>query len=183
MTSTGMARMRRVFSHSGSGTLVMAALLAGSTASPAAAAGGSLPEANGLITAEEAMTSARAFAEHPEGPPLVVDKAMDLNRANALAPRIEVLEPRLGAITTPPFDVRVIAHPREGLAIDRSSIRVRYGFFRIDVTQRMLSLGRWEGNEFIVSRAQAPAGTHWFYVTVADSAHQAANVDVKVVIR
>ena len=47
----------------------------------------------------------------------------------------------------------------------------------------MLALGRWEGNEFIVHQAQAPAGTHWFYVTLADTAHHQATVSLRVVIQ
>ena len=101
---------------------------------------------------------------------------------NAQAPTIDVLTPKAGLPAKPPFDVRVAARPPEGLGIDRTSIRIRYGFFKIDITKRMLALGRWEGNEFIVHQAKAPAGTHWFYVTLADTAHHQATVSLRVVI-
>lgn len=134
-----------------------------------------------LVSAEEAAASAKAFADQPEGPPALAAKAF--LPGSATGPAIEVLAPKLDMPTSPPFDVRVVAHPRDGLSIDRASIRVRYGFFRIDVTQRMLALGHWEGNEFIVSRAQAPKGTHWFYVSLTDSAKQMNTVAVKVVVK
>lgn len=148
------------------------------------AAGGPLAARNGatsLVTDAEAAASAKAFADQPEGPPALAAKAF--LPGSATGPTIEVLAPRLDVPTSPPFDVRVVAHPRDGLSIDRSSIRVRYGFFRIDVTQRMLALGHWQGNEFIVSRAQAPKGTHWFYVSLTDSAKQVSTVAVKVVVQ
>lgn len=144
---------------------------------------GSDIDAASLVSPDEASASAKAYALHPEGPELSTEKALTLGGQSDLAPKIEVLEPKLGASTTPPFDVRVVARPRDGQTIDRSSIRIRYGFFRIDITQRMLSLGRWQGNEFIVSRAKAPTGTHWFHVTLADTARQTASVSVKVVVK
>jgi hypothetical protein len=143
-------------------------------------AGASARTAN-LVTPAEAAASAKAFAAHPE--------AQDLSAAahsylgdTAQAPTIDVLTPKAGLPAKPPFDVRVVARPPEGLGIDRSSIRIRYGFFKIDITKRMLALGRWEGNEFIVHQAKAPAGTHLFYVTVADTAHHQATVSLRVVI-
>jgi len=138
-------------------------------------------QATSLVSDAEAQASAKAFAVHPGGP--AAEKGLTLGKSNPTAPTIEVLEPQMDSATNPPFDVRVVAHPHEGLAIDHSSIRVRYGFFRIDVTQRMLALGHWQGNEFIVNHANAPAGTHWFYVTLADTARQEANVAVKVVVK
>ena len=134
-----------------------------------------------LVSDAEAQASAKAFLAHPGGP--ATEKGLAFGKSNPSAPTIEVLEPHTDLATAPPFDVRVVAHPHEGLAIDHSSIRVRYGFFRIDVTQRMLALGHWQGNEFIVNHANAPAGTHWFYVTLADTARQEANVAVKVVVK
>ncbi|WP_421849621.1 hypothetical protein [Novosphingobium sp.] len=137
--------------------------------------------AGSLVSDAEATASAKAFAAHPGGP--AAEKGLNLGKSNPMAPTIEVLEPHVDAATNPPFDVRVVAHPHDGLAIDHNSIRVRYGFFRIDVTQRMLALGHWQGNEFIVNHANAPAGTHWFYVSLADTARQEANVAVKVVVK
>lgn len=168
----GMRRAAPVFG------LAAAALLA--MAGPANAQGQGLP-AGSLVSDAEAVASAKAFAAHPGGS--AMEKGLNLGKSNPMAPTIEVLEPHVDAATNPPFDVRVVAHPHEGLAIDHNSIRVRYGFFRIDVTQRMLALGHWQGNEFIVNHANAPAGTHWFYVSLADTARQEANVAVKVVVK
>lgn len=143
-----------------------------------------------LVTDDEAAASAQAFAAHPEALAEPLGEAVDVPAARhnylgdkAPVPVIDVLTPKAGLPAKPPFDVRVVARPPEGLGIDRSSIRIRYGFFKVDITKRMLALGRWEGNEFIVRQAQAPAGTHWFYVTLADTARHQATVSLRVVIQ
>lgn len=135
-----------------------------------------------LVTDDEAAASAKAFAAHPEAQDLPAARHNYLGD-KAPAPVIDVLTPKAGLPAKPPFDVRVVARPPEGLGIDRSSIRIRYGFFKVDITKRMLALGRWEGNEFIVRQAQAPVGTHWFYVTLADTAQHQATVSLRVVIQ
>lgn len=135
-----------------------------------------------LVTDAEAAASAEAFAAHPDVQDLSAARHGYLGNTG-LAPVLDVLAPKAGLPAKPPFDVRVVARPPEGLAIDRSSIRIRYGFFKIDITQRMLALGHWEGNEFVVHQAKAPAGTHWFYVTLADTAHHQATVSLRVVIQ
>lgn len=134
-----------------------------------------------LVTNAEATASAKAFAAHPEAQDLAAGVHNYLGD-KAQAPTIDVLTPKAGLPAKPPFDVRVVARPPEGLGIDRSSIRIRYGFFKIDITKRMLALGRWEGNEFVIHQAKAPAGTHLFYVTLADTAHHQATVSLRVVI-
>lgn len=154
------------------------ALLAGGTVLHAGVRAGGAS----LVSEAEAVASAKAFAEHPEGPEVANGKHLYMS-ANPDAPELDVLMPKVGLPARPPFDVRVAVRPRDGLAVDRSSIRIRYGFFRIDITKRMLALGRWEGNEFIVRQAKAPAGIHWFYVTVADTAHHAASVSLQVVVQ
>lgn len=137
------------------------------------------PRTVSLVTKSEAAASAKAFAAHPEAQD---GSAARHGYVSDTAPVLDMLMPKAGLPAKPPFDVRMVARSPEGLAIDRSSIRIRYGFFKIDITQRMLALGRWEGNEFIVHQAKAPAGTHWFYVTLADTAHHEATVSFKVVV-
>ena len=158
------------------GAIVASAMLTGATARAPHQASPM------LIDPAAASASAAAFAAHPEGPVIPTQKALALDGSGNLAPTLEVVAPKVDIPAHPPFDVRVIAHPRDGLGIDRNSIRIQYGFFRVDVTQRMLSLGHWHGDEFVVSHAYAPTGTHWFYVTIADTAHHAGNVAVKVVV-
>ena len=135
-----------------------------------------------MVSDAVAAASAAAFAAHPEGPDLPADKALVLSGDNALAPTIEVLQPKIDMPAHPPFDVRVVAHPHEGAEIDRASIRIRYGFFRLDITRLMLTMGHWQGDEFVISHLSAPAGTHWFYINIADTAHHAGTAAVKMVV-
>ena len=172
-----MKRLRAAAARIAAGTLATicgAALLVSGT--PAIA------RTVSLVTDEEAAASAKAFAANPDVQDMSAARHDYLGNT-APAPILDVLTPKAGLPAKPPFDVRVVARPPEGLGIDRASIRIRYGFFKIDITQRMLAMGRWEGNEFVVRQAKAPAGTLWFYVTLADTAHHQATVSLRVVIQ
>lgn len=183
MKNSGKARAGRAQGRHALGKMGFS-LLGGALLAVTAAASARPSDRMGtsVVSPREAAASARAFRAHPEGPVLAEDR-LNYSAANPLAPTIEVVEPHVDTATNPPFNVRVVARAHEGLAIDHNSIRIRYGFFRIDVTKRMLALGHWQGNEFIVNHANAPAGTHWFYVTIADTDHREANVAVKVVVK
>jgi len=98
------------------------------------------------------------------------------------APAIQVLIPRIDAPTKPPFNVRVEVKPVGNLGVDYKSLKIRYGWMGLDVTARMLQYGKWQGNAFIVSGAVAPAGTHNFKVSIADTAGHRAEADMKVVV-
>ncbi len=150
----------------------------GAMAAPAAAQ----DAAAMLITPQEAAVSAAAFAAEPNGPPVVTKQFLAAG-PDPLAPELEVLKPHTESPIVPPFDVAVMAHPQGSAAIKRDSLRIKYGFFKFDVTDRMMKLGRWDGNMFLIQHSDAPAGTHLFYVSLADTAGHVAATTVKVVVK
>lgn len=133
------------------------------------------PATFSLVSPEEAGADAQAQASGTGAP--LATKAFD-----PMGPAIVVIAPRIDGPTRPPLDVRVEARPRNGLAIDRGSLKVRYGFLRLDVTSRLLPYGQWQGNAFVVTGAQVPAGNHTFYVAIADSAGHVGEAVMKVVV-
>lgn len=151
-------------------------------AAPALAQDAAPDAASMLITPQEASVSAAAFAAEPNGPTTVTKQFLPTG-ADPLAPALEVLAPHTEAPIVPPFDVAVTAHPQGGASISRQSLRIKYGFFRFDVTDRMMKLGKWDGNTFLISHTDAPAGTHLFYVSLSDNAGHAASTTVKVVVK
>ena len=150
----------------------------GAMAAPAAAQ----DTATMLITPQEAEVSAAAFAAEPNGPPIVSKQFLSAG-PDPMAPVLEVLQPHTESPIVPPFDVAVTAHPQGKAAIRRESLRIKYGFFKFDVTDRMMKLGRWDGNTFLIQHSDAPAGTHLFYVSLADTAGHVASTTVKVVVK
>lgn len=128
-----------------------------------------------LVTAEELGASEAAFARGvvPQGVP---------KSFNTLAPRIEVVSPGMAKPLANPFDVVVRFVPNGDSAIDPKSLKVRYGFLRIDVTQRLLGAAKWNGNEISANGAQAPKGKHRFFVQVSDTKNRVAEAELQVVI-
>jgi hypothetical protein len=129
-----------------------------------------------LISPDEASASDGALAAHGGKLPFEA-KAFD-----PMAPQIVVITPKIDHPTHPPLDVRVEAHTQASLGVNRASLKVRYGFFKVDVTERLLKYGQWQGNAFIVSGADVPPGNHVFYVSIADSAGHEGQATMKVVV-
>jgi len=129
-----------------------------------------------LVSPKEAAeeTSAETSGAYKE-PSEVLSK-------DIFTPIIQVLIPRIDAPTKPPFNVRVEVKPFGNFGVDYKSLKIRYGWMGLDVTARMLQYGKWQGNAFIVSGAVAPAGTHNFKVSIADTAGHRAEADMKVVV-
>ena len=128
-----------------------------------------------LVSPDEAKAETKAEASGMAPP--AAAKAFD-----PFAPSIQVLVPRIDQPTKPPFNVRVEVIPKGNWGVNRQSLKIRYGWIGLDVTARMLQYGQWQGNAFIVSGAAAPAGTHNFKVSIADSAGHRAEADMKVVV-
>ena len=129
-----------------------------------------------LVSPGEASASDGALAEHGgmvPGEP----KAFD-----PMAPQIVVITPKIDNPTHPPLDVRVEAHTRANLGVNRASLKVRYGFFKVDVTDRLLKYGSWQGNAFVVSGADVPAGNHVFYVSISDTSGHEGQATMKVTV-
>ena len=99
-----------------------------------------------------------------------------------MAPQIVVITPKIDNPTHPPLDVRVEAHTRANLGVNRASLKVRYGFFKVDVTDRLLKYGSWQGNAFVVSGADVPAGNHVFYVSISDTSGHEGQATMKVTV-
>jgi hypothetical protein len=55
------------------------------------------------------------------------------------APVITLDQPDATNPIKSPVSIRVSFHPKEGSTIDINSLRVTYGFFAIDITQRILA--------------------------------------------
>jgi hypothetical protein len=129
-----------------------------------------------LVSPDEASASSGALMAHG-GAGMIEPKAFD-----PMAPQIVVISPKIDHPTHPPLDVRVEAHTRANLAVNRASLKVRYGFFRVDVTDRLVKYGQWQGNAFVVTGADVPAGDHMFYVSIADSSGHEGQATMKVTV-
>ena len=83
-------------------------------------------------------------------------------------PSIVLLQPSLSAITSGPVDIQVRFLAARGARIDIKSLRVFYGWFGIDVTDKLLEHARVTADGFIAKDTELPSGNHKVTVEVKD---------------
>jgi hypothetical protein len=93
-------------------------------------------------------------------------RAADFN-----APTITVVKPDHSAVIRPPVDIDVHFAAAQGATVNVSSLKILYGFLKLDVTRRILQAPGVqvspEGLE--ANGAQLPSGSHKLLIEVADN--------------
>jgi hypothetical protein len=94
-----------------------------------------------------------------------------LRSADLGAPTITVIKPEHSASLQPPVDIEVRFTPAAGATVNISSLKILYGFLKLDVTQRILKAPGVEvsGAGLKASGAQLPSGNHKLLIEVADN--------------
>jgi hypothetical protein len=87
------------------------------------------------------------------------------------APTITVVKPDHSAPIQPPVDIDVEFKPTEGSTIDVGSLKVLYGFLKLDITQRILKAPgvQVSADGLKANGAQLPAGSHKLLIEIADN--------------
>ena len=94
-----------------------------------------------------------------------------LRAADFNAPTITVVKPDHSATIQPPVDIDVRFAAAQGATINVSSLKILYGFLKLDVTKRLLQApGVQISPEGLrASGAQLPSGSHKLLIQVADN--------------
>jgi hypothetical protein len=87
------------------------------------------------------------------------------------APTITVVKPDRAASIQPPVDIEVRFTPASGATVNISSLKILYGFLKLDVTQRILKAPGVEVTPagLKANGAQLPSGNHKLLIEVADN--------------
>jgi len=88
--------------------------------------------------------------------------------ADGAGPSIILLQPSLSAITRGPVDIQVRFLASQGSRINVKSLRVLYGWFGIDVTDKLLEHARVTADGFFAKDTDLPSGHHKVTVEVKD---------------
>ncbi len=110
----------------------------------------------------------------------LISKAADFD-----APTIKVVQPDAHAPIQPPVDIDVRFTPAAGATVNISSLKILYGFLKLDITQRILGAPGVQVSPagLKASGARLPSGSHKLVIEVADSlgrtARQALEFTVK----
>jgi hypothetical protein len=92
-----------------------------------------------------------------------------LRRIQVDAPRISVLSPEANAACPAPVSFRVRFAAGGGAAINPESFRVYYGFFGLDITDRVRRHARVDAAGAVAEALAIPSGEHRLLLSIADS--------------
>jgi hypothetical protein len=98
--------------------------------------------------------------------PKFAPRAADVN-----GPSITVVKPDRSAAIRPPVDIEVRFAAAPGATVNISSLKILYGFLKLDVTQRILKAPGVEvsATGLKANGAQLPDGSHKLLIEVADN--------------
>ncbi|MBV9696440.1 MAG: hypothetical protein JO005_05875 [Gammaproteobacteria bacterium] len=142
---------------------VVAALLAGASA-------GAVPGGGFELLSDQEYRSELTARGLPGA--TLVARAADLN-----APSITVVTPDSTAPIQPPVDIDVRFKPAAGASVNVGSLKILYGFLRLDITQRILSAPGVQVTSagLTAKGARLPSGSHKLLIQVADNLGRGAS--------
>lgn len=86
------------------------------------------------------------------------------------APTIKLVSPIIGGgPVKAPVDIELVFEASEQAEVLRESIRVYYGFWRVDVTERILGEAEFTDFGLLAKNAEVPIGEHKLIISVIDS--------------
>jgi len=102
----------------------------------------------------------------------LVTRAADLN-----APAITVVTPDSKGAIQPPVDIDVRFKPAAGATVNIGSLKILYGFLRLDITQRILQAPGVQVSPagLTAKGARLPSGSHKLLIEVTDNLGRAGS--------
>jgi hypothetical protein len=96
----------------------------------------------------------------------LLSRAADLD-----APSITVVKPDRNVPIQPPVDIDVRFKAAEGAAVNVASLKIKYGFLGLDITQRILQAPgvQVSADGLRASGARLPSGSHKLLIEIADN--------------
>ena len=95
------------------------------------------------------------------------------------APKVELTVPKLSVPVSSPTVIEVKFHPTDPSIVKPESVKVVYGSFGIDITNRILSLTKVTETGVFVQEARVPKGKHKLQMIVEDSSGTKGNSAVE----
>ncbi|MEA3411678.1 MAG: hypothetical protein U9R74_09075 [Pseudomonadota bacterium] len=122
------------------------------------------------------LVSPEEFAQSQAAPQFET-KAMVLPEPGA--PEIVVIAPESRGRIRTPMDIRLVFVPADGARIDPDSLRILYGWLKLDITDRVMQHATMSVSELLVSGADIPVGDHKIIVRVTDDKGRTGEKSVK----
>ena len=106
-----------------------------------------------------------------------------VTRSVGVGPTITVVKPSSVGTLKSPVDIVVDFIPLDNSPIDFSTLHVTYGWFGLDVTERLLQNAKRDKNRISATGAQLPEGSHKFHVSITDAQGRSTESDIAVVVK
>jgi len=135
--------------------------------------------AHGFELLSDKEYSAEQAARAAPGATLV-PKAADFD-----APTITVVKPDRSLPIQPPVDIDVRFTPAAGATVNIASLKIMYGFLKLDVTHRILDAPGVQVSAagLKASGARLPSGSHKLIIEVADSLGRTARQPLEFTVK
>lgn len=95
-------------------------------------------------------------------------------------PQISLVKPGNKYVVKAPFDIVVSFAANDGAKIDPASFKVLYGFFKMDITSRVMQQAKVSGEGVVISHANIPSGKHQLLLNVTDSMNRTGEAEVQI---
>ncbi len=124
-----------------------------------------------LVTSEEHKEQKTKGGKSQPMPDPKPAPAPEAKSAPPGPPVIELVRPdlKLNPFASP-IDLRIRFQPADGRKIDIESLKILYGFFALDITDRVLKHGEISPEGVAAPGAELPAGSHSITVQISDDA-------------
>jgi len=111
--------------------------------------------------------------------------ALVLKAADFDAPTITVVKPDRSAPIEPPVDIDVRFQAAQGASVNAASLKISYGFLRLDITQRILKAPgvRVSPSGLQAGGARLPSGSHKLLIEVADNVGRTGRQPLEFTVR
>jgi hypothetical protein len=108
-----------------------------------------------------------------------------LKSADMDAPTITVVKPDKSGAIQPPVDIDVRFKPAQGATVNIGSLKIMYGFLKLDITQRILTAPgvKVSADGLTANGAKLPAGSHKLLIEVADNYGRTARQPVEFTVK
>lgn len=106
------------------------------------------------------------------------ESAIDVKN-DGLAPSIVVLSPETAAPISGPVRIEVTFVPAGNVPIDPASVKVSYGAFGIDITERVRHYAKIDERGIIAELPSMPKGKHTFDIRISDVLKRSSHIRVR----
>ena len=131
-----------------------------------------------LLSAREYQSE---LSQRSSGPgAALIPKAADFD-----APTITVVKPDRAAPINPPVDIDVRFKAAQGASVNAGSLKILYGFLRLDVTRRILDAPGVQVSAagLQASGARLPSGSHKLIIEVADNIGRTGRQPLEFIVK